>query len=123
MNFALTDGVHVICTRYVNHGSQAASLFFSSGTNFEQFETGKYRMVPLFFQATRYKSKIYFSKVKSDRRENVVIITSEPLTFESSDWLAVPSNCILSITKELNVLLEPILDEHYPGDPGSIYLR
>ena len=105
MNFAVTDGVSVVCTRYVNHGGEAASLFFSSGTAFEEFQPGQYRMT------------------KADRREDVVIVTSEPLTFESSDWLAVPLNTILAITPKLNVLLQPILDLHYPGAPESAILK
>lgn len=105
MNFAVTDGVSVVCTRYVNRGGEAASLFFSSGTAFEEFQPGQYRMV------------------KADRREDVVIVTSEPLTFESSDWLAVPLNTILAITPKLNVLLQPILDRYYPGPPESVILK
>jgi len=91
MNFALTDGRNVVVCRYNNvKPSEAASLFYSSGTKFEWYEPGRYRMV------------------NEDRRENTVIIASEPLTYERADWLLVPENSIITITPKSNVLIYPI---------------
>jgi glutamine amidotransferase len=96
MNFAVSDGQTTLCTRYVNSASaEPASLFYSSGTRFEASnDKGEYKMV------------------KADRREGVVIVTSEPLTFERTDWLPVPVNSIVVITEKLNVLVYPIEDEY-----------
>lgn len=66
MNFCLTDGETVVATRYVSSKKdEAASLYFSSGTTFSEYAPGgHYRMSKL------------------DKRENIIMIASEPLTFE-----------------------------------------
>ncbi|KAF9304327.1 hypothetical protein BGZ74_001805 [Mortierella antarctica] len=102
MNFAVTDGVSVVCTRYINSRNlEAASLHYSSGTRFEEYKPGHYRMV------------------KADRREDIVVIASEPLTFEKADWLAIPSNTVVVITSKMNVLMYPVMDEYYNPDPQA----
>jgi glutamine amidotransferase len=99
MNFAVTDGVSVVCSRYISSKTlEAASLYFSSGTRFESYKPGHYRMI------------------KADKREDIVVIASEPLTFEKADWLTIPTNTLVVITSKLNVLTYPILDEfHNPS--------
>lgn len=87
MNFCVTDGHTVVATRYVSSKKdEAASLvcvipadqmgkhrsscfdalqYFSSGTTFDEYAPGgHYRMS------------------KCDKRENIIMIASEPLTFE-----------------------------------------
>ncbi|KAG1217315.1 hypothetical protein G6F35_009267 [Rhizopus arrhizus] len=59
LNFAVTDGESVVCIRYTNSKTdEAASLYFSSGTSFECYRPGHYRMV------------------KADRREHIVVVAS-----------------------------------------------
>ncbi|KAG0168529.1 hypothetical protein DFQ30_004627 [Apophysomyces sp. BC1015] len=102
LNFAVTDGASVVCVRYTSSKTEeAASLYFSSGTRFECYRPGHYRMV------------------KADRREDMVVVASEPLTFEKADWLTIPTNNILVITPKLNVLLQPIKDKFYTSDRGA----
>ncbi|KAK9720613.1 glutamine amidotransferase subunit [Basidiobolus ranarum] len=111
MNFAVTDGRTVICTRYISSATQeAASLYFSSGTRFESYKPGHYRMI------------------KSDKREDIVVVASEPLTFEQADWITIPTNTLVVITPRFNVLLYPIKDENYnpqdrhqPVDLSCVY--
>ena len=80
----------VVC-RYNNRKpSEAASLYYSSGSKFECYEPGVYKMV------------------NEDRREHMVIIASEPLTYEMTDWLLVPENSMVVITPKSNVLIFPI---------------
>jgi glutamine amidotransferase len=65
LNFAVTDGYSVICTRYVSSTTdEAASLYFSSGTNWKQEGAGDYRME------------------RRDKGADIVLVASEPLTFE-----------------------------------------
>jgi len=66
MNFCVTDGETVVATRYISSKTdEAASLYFSSGTTFSEYAPGgHYRMQKL------------------DKRENIIMIASEPLTFE-----------------------------------------
>lgn len=99
MNFCVTDGLSVLCTRYVSSlHDEAASLYFSSGTSFYERSKGMYRMR------------------KEDRRQNIVVVASEPLTFEKADWMEVPTNTMIIITPKMNVLQIPILDEYSPID-------
>ncbi|RHZ84023.1 hypothetical protein Glove_86g205 [Diversispora epigaea] len=96
LNFAVTDGQSVICTRYISSKTEeAASLYFSSGTSFVEYKPGHYKMI------------------KADKREDIVLVASEPLTFEKADWLTIPTNTCLVITPKLNVLLFPIKDQYY----------
>ncbi|CAG8565170.1 8464_t:CDS:2, partial [Diversispora eburnea] len=45
LNFAVTDGQSVICTRYISSKTEeAASLYFSSGTSFVEYKPGHYKM-------------------------------------------------------------------------------
>jgi glutamine amidotransferase len=98
MNFCVTDGECIICTRYVSSKhDQAASLYFSSGTSFYEHSPGTYRMV------------------KMDKREKIIVVASEPLTFEKADWMEIPSNTLVCITPKMNVLQLPIRDEYWLG--------
>ena len=66
LNFAITDGHSVVCTRYVSSKTdQAASLYYSSGTTWEdKSEKGEYQMD------------------RRDKGADIVLVASEPLTFE-----------------------------------------
>ena len=66
LNFAVTDGHSVVCTRYVNSRTdEAASLYFSSGTDWKFTGVkGRYKME------------------RRDKGADIVLVASEPLTFE-----------------------------------------
>ena len=66
LNFAVTDGHSVVCTRYVSSATdEAASLYFSSGTSWKQEgPKGNYKME------------------RRDKGADIVLVASEPLTFE-----------------------------------------
>ncbi|KAK1925024.1 cytoplasm protein [Papiliotrema laurentii] len=104
LNYVVSDGETVVAIRYVTSRTcEAASLFFSSGTSFDEYAEGMYRMT------------------KADKRENLIMIASEPLTFERSDWMEVKSNTMLVITPKMNILQIPIIDEYWvpPQDPNA----
>lgn len=72
LNFAVTDGHSVVCSRYVSSTiDEAASLFFSSGTSWKAPEgdvnKGQYKME------------------RRDKGADIVLIASEPLTFERGE--------------------------------------
>ncbi|KAM5444060.1 glutamine amidotransferase subunit [Microsporum ferrugineum] len=101
LNFAVTDGHSVICTRYVSSKTdEAASLYFSSGTKWKEG-----------------KVKGDFKMERHDKGADIVLVASEPLTFERHNWVTVPTNSILTIHKQ-KVLIHPIIDEFYDGDPN-----
>ena len=73
MNFCITDG-STVASRYTNfHDGTIASLFFSSGTNFQRNPTdpGSFMMA------------------QADRRQMCHIVCSEPLTADTDDWVEV----------------------------------
>lgn len=69
LNFALTDGHSIICTRYVGSSTdEAASLYYSSGTLWETREADP-------------ENRDYQME-RSDKGADVVLVASEPLSFE-----------------------------------------
>lgn len=103
LNFAVTDGSTVVVSRYITSKTdEAASLHFSCGSRFVESSPGEYRMERL------------------NRSQDVIMVASEPLTFERGDWTAVPTNSVITIKKQ-TVLIHPIFDEYFQTDP--LYLR
>jgi glutamine amidotransferase len=70
LNFAITDGHSVVCTRYVSSKTdEAASLYYSSGTTWEDKSSkGEYQMD------------------RRDKGADIVLVASEPLTFERGNF-------------------------------------
>lgn len=102
LNFAVTDGHSVIVTRYVNSKSDAAaSLYYSSGTDWVEG-----------------KVKGQFTMERRDKASDVVLVASEPLTFERHNWLEVPTNSIITISNQ-TVFVQPIKDDFFNEDPSS----
>ncbi|KAK3685910.1 nucleophile aminohydrolase [Podospora appendiculata] len=103
LNFALTDGHSVICTRYVGSASdEAASLYYSSGTLWET-------------RAAEPENRDYHME-RSDKGADVVLVASEPLSFERENWVNVPTNSVLTIHKQ-TVTVHPIMDQYYDRNP------
>ncbi|KAF6231529.1 hypothetical protein HO173_010281 [Letharia columbiana] len=101
LNFAVSDGHSVVCTRYVSSTTdEAASLYFSSGTSWKQGEgPGQYKME------------------RRDKGADIVLVASEPLTFERDNWVTVPTNSTITIHKQ-TVMIHPIIDEYYNHSPS-----
>ncbi|KAF5313074.1 hypothetical protein D9619_003533 [Psilocybe cf. subviscida] len=97
MNFCVTDGESVVVTRYISSKEdEAASLWFSSGTEFSEYAQGG-----------------HYKMSKSDKRENIIMIASEPLTFERADWMEIKTNHMVVITPKMNLLQIPIKDKYF----------
>lgn len=108
LNFAIADGKSVICTRYVSSKTdEAASLFFSSGTSWQRQGTVKGGAV----------GKGDYRMERRDRGADIVLVASEPLTFERDNWVTVPTNSTLTIHNQ-TVLIHPIIDEFYNTSPS-----
>ncbi|KAH8120170.1 N-terminal nucleophile aminohydrolase [Phellopilus nigrolimitatus] len=106
MNFCVTDGETVVATRYISSKvDEAASLWFSSGTTFSEYAKGG-----------------HYKMSKADKRENIIMVASEPLTFEKADWMEIRTNNMIVVTPKMNLLQIPIIDEFYvpPSDPASL---
>eukprot|EP00164_Ancoracysta_twista_P006780 GFYU01009510.1.p1 GENE.GFYU01009510.1~~GFYU01009510.1.p1 ORF type:complete len:296 (-),score=61.47 GFYU01009510.1:85-972(-) len=92
LNFAVTDGEVVVATRYVNcPTTEPVSLYFSSGQGF----------------GCDPRDNDYKISHK-DMEQRVAIISSEPLTTDRVDWLPVPRNNMVVLTKDMNILLVPV---------------
>jgi predicted glutamine amidotransferase len=91
LNFAVSDGESIVVTRYIpNENVTPATMYFSAGSEFKRCANNVYRMA------------------QRDRLEDVIIIASERLTSAAEDWVEIPKNTMLVITKQLNVLIVPI---------------
>ncbi|THH11214.1 hypothetical protein EW145_g799 [Phellinidium pouzarii] len=99
-------GETVVATRYISSKvDEAASLWFSSGTTFSEYAKGG-----------------HYKMSKADKRENIIMVASEPLTFEKADWMEIRTNNMIVVTPKMNLLQIPIVDEFYvpPSDPASL---
>lgn len=106
LNFAVTDGHSVICTRYISSSKdEAASLYYSSGT---QWAT-----------KTASPDDREYQMERKDKGADIVLVASEPLTFERENWVNVPTNSILTIHRQ-TVMMHPILDKYYERDPYHV---
>lgn len=76
LNIAVTDGHSVICSRYISSATdEAASLYYSSGTTWEdKGRKGDYQMD------------------RRDKGADIVLVASEPLTFERGMILIITSD-------------------------------
>lgn len=82
----MTDGNTVIVTKYVDmEDCECASLYFSSGT---------FRIILLDKLGNRFvcNTKTEYRMLKTEKRNEAVIITSEPLTDNPSDWVVRSSD-------------------------------
>jgi glutamine amidotransferase len=74
LNFAITDGHSIVCTRYVSSKSdEAASLYYSSGTQWESKSSHN----PSAGQD--------YQMERRDKGADIVLVASEPLTFERGE--------------------------------------
>ncbi|KAF2873567.1 nucleophile aminohydrolase [Massariosphaeria phaeospora] len=115
LNFAVTDGESVVCTRYVSSRTdEAASLFFSSGTSWKESssEGGK----KAANRNAEPGQKDYVME-RRDKGSDIVLVASEPLTFERDNWVTVPTNSTLTIYKQ-TVMIHPVIDEFYSANPA-----
>lgn len=124
LNFCVSDGHSIICTRYINSSTDdAASLYYSTGTQW----------------ATRHQpgNDENYQMSRRDRGADVVLVASEPLTFErgkcfwalasecvsrilicacAENWINVPTNSILTIHDQ-TAFVQDIRDQFSDKDP------
>ena len=75
LNFAVTDGHSVICTRYISSSTdEAASLYYSSGTQ--------------WVRRTAEAGDGQYQMERRDKGADIVLVASEPLTFERGETTA-----------------------------------
>lgn len=83
LNFAVSDGHTVVCTRYISSKTdEPASLYFSSGTKWKEG-----------------KDKGHFKMERHDKGADIVLVASEPITFERREFLNQHAYTIIQSTK------------------------
>ena len=79
LNFAVTDGESVVCSRYVSSKTdEAASLFFSSGTSWKELRSDSASQSG---KQSEDADRDYVME-RRDKGSDIVLVASEPLTFE-----------------------------------------
>lgn len=74
-SFCVSDGVSVVATRYITSATEeAASLFFSTGSTFDEYEPGAFRMN------------------KADKRERIILIACVSLSLSPSPPFRLPAS-------------------------------
>jgi predicted glutamine amidotransferase len=92
-NFAVTDGRSTVVSRYASGAeTKGASLHFSRGRRFECLPEGVCDM----------------HSVKQDEKAAAVIISSERLTDDPTDWEDVPDNHTVTVLPDSSVQVESI---------------
>lgn len=92
-NFAVTDGRSTVVSRYASGvETKGASLHFSRGRRFECLPEGVCDM----------------HSVRQDEKAAAVIIASERLTDDPTDWEDVPDNHTITVLPDSGAQLEPI---------------
>lgn len=92
-NFAVTDGHTMAVSRYCSaDGVPGASLHYSRGMRFECLPDGLCDM----------------HSVAPEEKAAAIIISSERLTDDPSDWFDVPDNHTITVLPDLSVKIEPI---------------
>lgn len=140
LNFAVTDGDSVVCSRYVSSRTdEAASLFWSSGTSWKESNPKP--------RETAEPGQIDYVMERRDKGSDIVLVASEPLTFErgklnllllciltlppfhrlcpakaladmgKDNWVTVPTNSTVTIHKQ-TVMIHPIIDDFYSPNPA-----
>jgi predicted glutamine amidotransferase len=94
MNFCITDGISVVATRYVSSKSEeAASLVSSSATGKPASNQLIFSISQWFSSGTTFSEYApggHYRMTKSDKRENIIMVASEPLTFEEGELYMSP---------------------------------
>jgi glutamine amidotransferase len=90
LNFSLTDGENILALRYVTEPNvQPHSMYLARGKRFE-LQNDHYRMLG------------------GGGRAEAIIIASEPLTEDRSDWQPVPANQLVTISPEFHVKVQDL---------------
>jgi len=126
LNFVISDGYSLVATRFVHvhpdvspevaATARAASLYFSSGSSFEPEQCDvdcpnvqKEKSACTGCGNDPTDPIRSYRMVRKDLRDEVVIVTSEPLTESSADWVPIPTNHILLVSNAKTVLASPIV--------------
>jgi len=125
LNFAVTDGNTVLCSRFRNGGESTddpPSLYYSTCSIYNMEDNSisirERTIVPEIYKDSYFavSGQIPSELKRSFSFEvgsNSVIIASEPLSFVESQWNLIPKNHIIVVTSK-----EAVMEEIYVGEKG-----
>lgn len=87
LNLVVSDGSSIVGTRYISHGEESNSLYYTHGKNFSCTTKGVCHI---------------------EHGQGAFLLASEPLTKEQV-WHRVNNNHIISVGPEKEILVEPIV--------------
>jgi len=90
LNFCVSDGKVVVAARFRNHSDQTPpSLFYSQGVGFEcSMHTNGHMLLTQ-------------SVSNKDVSDSGVVISSEPLNYDSDQWILLPPNHLVLVTSDV----------------------
>ena len=137
LNFVISDGVNMIATRFVSDAKEApASLYYAEGSAYgRSHEQGAVALRASALAAATVRaaggeggavgqrSKAVtgegdYSLAYTENGSRVVLIASEPVTNNASDWVEVPHNTAVIVIREADGLLTTL---QAPLLPDSVH--
>jgi len=122
MNFVASDGRTVVATRFVwPESARASSLYYTEASEFRRADeqgpprAGGGAPCGRGEDATAMESE-YSVLRHGDKCSRMCIVASEPITASSLDWIPVPKNHALVVTKDANGIVDVT---HYPLAGGE----
>lgn len=91
LNFAVSDGRHLVATRFVSQAGQEPHSLYTTAGALELDSAGRFRVM------------------RPERgAPDSVIVASEPLTAFESDWEPVPRNTLILVDAENGMTMRPL---------------
>ncbi|KAL8272882.1 hypothetical protein Esti_003191 [Eimeria stiedai] len=119
INIVVSDGECIVATRFVTNAQEVAyesgkavSFPFVSGETSPAMPASLYFATGTAWQQEQ-KTLGEFRMTHRDKRTDICIVTSEPLTSNPEDWMPVPRNTMILITPAIDLLLYPIASAGY----------
>lgn len=136
LNFVVSDGTTLIGTRFVSPDTEKpATLYYSEAAAFQRENPAPAAGVggcgsgpaPATPAISNSGSSILrggsYSLVHGERGASVAILASEPITASRTDWVAVPKNTAVIITREKGGFLNIMRSQLGPGCPQALQVR
>jgi len=92
LNTVLTNGNELIATRYASSNIKAQNTLFYAAGDFVLSKTGQGLM-----------------HAKNTKTIGAVIVASEPINEIQHEWIEMPENHLITVSKDLNITIKPII--------------
>ncbi|GMH45158.1 hypothetical protein BSKO_13115 [Bryopsis sp. KO-2023] len=113
LNFVVSDGASMVATRFVSPDTATpASLYYAEGNHFHREKPEGDGNEGEDREASSILSEGKYDIAYAERGTCVAMVASEPITGSASDWVQVPKNTALVISREksgfVNIMRAPL---------------